>query len=76
MSKLFTFLILGLVCYLLYKKVNSGNASPRSRQARQRSNDPERIIACAHCGVHLPESEGVHAGGRFFCSDEHRRLGA
>jgi uncharacterized protein len=34
----------------------------------------EQMVACAHCGLHVPESEGVRAGG-FFCSEEHRRLG-
>lgn len=34
---------------------------------------PERMRPCAHCGVHVPESEGVRAGERFFCCDEHRR---
>ncbi len=35
----------------------------------------ERVVACEHCGLHVPESEGVHAGEHFFCCDEHRRLG-
>jgi uncharacterized protein len=32
------------------------------------------MVRCAQCGVHLPRSEGVAAGGDFFCSEEHRRL--
>lgn len=36
----------------------------------------EQMVECAHCGVHVPESEGVRDGSRFFCSEEHRRLGA
>jgi len=36
----------------------------------------EQMVACAHCGVHVPESEGVKSGGHFFCSEDHRRLGA
>ncbi|MBN9696792.1 MAG: hypothetical protein J0L85_13445 [Zoogloea sp.] len=35
----------------------------------------EQMVACAHCGLHVPESEGVKGGGQFYCSDEHRRLG-
>jgi uncharacterized protein len=34
------------------------------------------MLACDHCGVHVPESEGVRQAGGFFCSEEHRRLGA
>jgi len=38
------------------------------------------LVSCAHCGMHLPKNEAVAAGegaspGRFFCGDEHRRLG-
>jgi uncharacterized protein len=33
------------------------------------------LVSCAHCGVHLPRSEARTAGGRYFCSEEHWRLG-
>ncbi|MDR3214121.1 MAG: hypothetical protein LBT71_09450 [Azoarcus sp.] len=33
----------------------------------------ERILACAMCGVHVPESEGVSTADKFFCCDAHRR---
>lgn len=35
----------------------------------------EDMVRCAHCGVHLPRSEGVEADGQFFCSTEHRDAG-
>ena len=37
---------------------------------------PERMVACAHCGVFVPESEAVSGcqSGRFFCGEAHRRL--
>ena len=35
----------------------------------------EQMVPCAHCGLHVPESEGVRGAGGFFCSEEHRRLG-
>lgn len=36
---------------------------------------PERMLACAHCGVHVPESEGVRDDRHFFCCAAHRSLG-
>ena len=33
------------------------------------------LVSCAHCGVHLPRAEARMAGSRFYCSDEHARLG-
>lgn len=33
----------------------------------------ERMLPCAVCGVHVPESEGVKSAGRFFCCEAHRK---
>ena len=40
------------------------------------------LVACAQCGVNLPKGEAYAAsgvppgaGGRFYCSEEHWRLG-
>jgi uncharacterized protein len=49
----------------------------RARRPKQaaRKRVAERMLACEHCGVHIPESEGVRSETGFFCCDEHRRLG-
>jgi uncharacterized protein len=36
---------------------------------------PGELVSCAHCGVNLPKPEARSAGGRFYCSEEHSRLG-
>lgn len=36
----------------------------------------EDMVQCARCGVHLPKSESFLSRGRYFCSDDHRKLGA
>ena len=33
------------------------------------------LVNCANCGVNLPKAEARSAGGRFYCSEEHWRLG-
>lgn len=34
------------------------------------------MLACAHCGVHLPREDAVlDAGGRAYCSQAHRLAG-
>lgn len=71
MSKLLLLLLFGILAYLVFKGL--------ARRARVRDDEPhaaplpERMVACAHCGVHLPESEAVAGDGRHFCCDEHRR---
>lgn len=52
-------------------KSESGADAEASRAATL----SEDMVRCAHCGVHLPKSESYLSQGRFFCSDEHRRLG-
>ncbi|ADE12860.1 PP0621 family protein [Sideroxydans lithotrophicus] len=67
MSRLLFFLAIIIVVYLLLKSL-------RGRAAK---NDltfpPEEMVRCAQCGVHLPKSESIMAGGDYYCSDEHRR---
>jgi len=51
------------------------------RKGRQPVNDDkpekmaEKIVVCAHCQLHVPESESVVFDGRHYCCEEHRRLG-
>lgn len=49
------------------------------RQRRQQAKTaamPVRMVACAHCGTHLPETDAVSGAGGFYCNDDHRRRGA
>lgn len=32
----------------------------------------EPMVACAQCGVHMPQGEAVPGQGDFFCGDKHR----
>ncbi|GEQ73371.1 hypothetical protein CTTA_0376 [Comamonas testosteroni] len=35
----------------------------------------QTMVACAHCGLHLPQADAVNDdSGKIFCSAEHRRL--
>ena len=40
-----------------------------------RESAPAELVSCAHCQVHLPRGEALEHAGKFYCSDEHRRLG-
>ena len=44
----------------------------REHQPDPAQRAPERMIACAHCGVHLPASEAsADEAGRHYCSRAH-----
>jgi uncharacterized protein len=71
MGKYLLLLLLAVAAYLIWKGLR------RSRDAPPQARDPgevERMVDCSQCGVHLPLSESVGESGRYFCSDEHRRL--
>ena len=69
MGKLLS-IILGLVlAYWILKRF--GKAISRRDEAPEPRSD-EDMVRCARCGVHLPRSESITEGGRFFCSSEHR----
>lgn len=81
-------LLIGLAVYLLWRKwqrereITSAEAERRAaQQAAPRrpgasQSEPGRMARCAHCGLHLPESEAVRGDdGREFCSPAHRSAG-
>ena len=36
------------------------------------SANPSNMMACAHCGLHLPQEEAVTGTKGLYCSTEHR----
>lgn len=52
------------------------NDSLPKQAGTQRAVEAEAMVRCAHCGVHLPESEAITNAGGSFCSQVHASLGA
>jgi uncharacterized protein len=71
MGKLLVLVLVVLVAYALVKALAVKNRAPG---ARPRPHAGERMVPCSQCGINLPESEALADNGRYFCSDEHRRL--
>ncbi|KRD27405.1 MULTISPECIES: PP0621 family protein [Acidovorax] len=36
---------------------------------------PQNMLACAHCGIHIPQAEALMVGSNAYCCAEHRHLG-
>lgn len=45
------------------------------RRKEARPVSAERMLECRHCGLIVPESEGVRAGEDFYCCEAHRSAG-
>jgi uncharacterized protein len=67
MSRLILLFALVAIVYWLFKSYRK----PPQKTAQPETS--EEMVRCAHCGVHLPKSESILAGGEFFCSASHRR---
>ena len=54
-------------------KARGKSGRPGARDDAERGgHGGELMMSCAVCGVHLPASEAVFAGGKVFCGPEHR----
>lgn len=70
-------LVFGVI-WLLKSRRRGGGAAPAAPRASRPAAPakPQAMLACAHCGVHLPQSDVVaDAAGRPYCSDAHRLAG-
>jgi uncharacterized protein len=75
--------VIALVVFVVVWLLRRALAGPRSRGGapsadgeQQQPGEPKGdLVNCAHCDVNLPKSEARSAGGRFYCSEEHWRLG-
>ena len=47
-------------------------AAPPAPAAHQTT--PAAMVACQHCGMHLPASDALRGARGSYCSAEHRRL--
>jgi uncharacterized protein len=56
------------------KALNARKQPPPQPRAQEPVAQIETMTQCAHCGVHFPASEAVHADGHDYCSPGHVRL--
>lgn len=77
MKFLVVLLVVGVGLWLLTARLRGPGpgAGEAGRPRRPAGREPVEMVACAHCGVHLPVAEALAEGSRLYCSDAHRRLG-
>jgi uncharacterized protein len=60
-------LIAGVIWWLRTKRNNSDKTQEPSRQ----SQNPQTMVRCAHCDLHLPQSDAVEGSLGVYCSAAH-----
>ena len=68
-------LVVGVALWLLKGRRTGSGDSPGQAEKKPPA-EPAKMVACAHCGVHLPRPEASYdAEARAFCSEAHRIAG-
>ena len=66
MIKLILVMLLGWIVFTLFKKIT--NPTEINKVS---SNSGKKMVACAVCDTHIPESEAIIKNGKKYCSKEH-----
>ena len=72
MGRLLFLLVIFIVIYWLFKVYR--RQVPKDEYPKNISGQPEDMVRCVHCGVHLPKHESILAGSEYYCSEAHRRV--
>lgn len=83
MSKVLLIIGIALGVYWLWRQGRMAEsrdaraAAPAAQPASRTGTAPQDMVACAHCGLHLPRSEALADGpggsAPFYCSAAHRQ---
>lgn len=73
------FLTFVLVVFFALRFIINTLVEAREKNAIDKKTDSEpsanAMVRCAHCGVHLPQSEAYFDGHHTYCSEGHMKLG-
>lgn len=79
MKYLLLLAVLAVVGLVFFGRRRTPPPAPPAKPGRtvpREAAGPQAMLACSHCGVHLPQSEArMDAAGRPYCSDAHVHLG-
>jgi len=66
------YLVLLAVIAVVYALWRGQRRPPRPPAQRPGGAAPQDMVACAHCGVHLPQGDALWKDGRGYCCRDHR----
>ena len=80
MIKLILIMLLGWIGFILFKKIINPTESvvqqvitswKMIKLNKVSSDSGQKMVACAVCDTHIPESEAIIKNGKTYCSKEH-----
>jgi uncharacterized protein len=71
-------LVLGVVLFAIWLWRHNRATETRNQEAQRPPPQPHppavpNMVACAHCGVHLPQPDAVAGQRGHYCSQAHRQ---
>jgi uncharacterized protein len=82
MKYLLVLLVVAIGLFVLFGRNRRTSAPPKADEPARppapatAPAPPAPMLACAHCGVHLPREDAMmDAAGRGYCGDAHRLAG-
>ena len=67
--KILLVLLAIILIYWILRTLSAGK-----RRETGKSAPAPKMIACAHCGLHVPEGEAIKNGTKYYCCPEHKEL--
>ena len=70
--KIFLFLVAVFLLLWLLRGGQRRRTPPPTARPTNPAAEPQPMLVCAQCGVHLPRDEALPGKGGVFCGDAHR----
>ena len=70
------YLLILVVLVIVWSVLKKRRGAPPSNPAARPDPVPEKMLVCAHCGVHMPESDALVVAGKAYCCEAHRSAAA
>lgn len=67
MSRLIFIIIIFALVYLLFKTYR------KKLRTKEQPQEIQKMIACAYCGINVPQNDGLLVAGKYYCCEEHSR---
>lgn len=74
MKYLLVLVVIAIGFWMLNKRLR-GPVNRRPPPGARPPQAPAAMVACAHCGLHLPAADAVREGAHVYCGEAHRLLG-